>query len=96
MTPAKALKARATLMMRMPADAATWVARCQAVMERLKAKEAAVKAGVSAQEGTRVRDIAQLLEWVEAAPGATGLNRSRCDEQELGDRQGRRGHNIRP
>jgi hypothetical protein len=96
MTPAKALKARATLMMQMPADTATWVARCQAVTEQLKAKEATVKAGVSAQEGTRVGDIAQLPERVEAAPGATGLNRSGCDEQELGDRQGRRGHNIRP
>jgi hypothetical protein len=35
-------------MMRTPTDDAAWVARCQAVTERLKAKKAAVKAGTSA------------------------------------------------
>jgi hypothetical protein len=42
MTPAKALKAGATLMMWTPADDATWIARYQTAMERLKAKESAV------------------------------------------------------
>jgi hypothetical protein len=48
MTPAKALKAGTALIMRTPADAAAWVARCQAAMERLKEKDAAAKAGASA------------------------------------------------
>jgi hypothetical protein len=48
MTPAKALKAGVALMMRMPANDAAWVTRCQATMEQLKVKEAAAKAGASA------------------------------------------------
>jgi hypothetical protein len=48
MTPAKALKAGAALMMRTPADATAWVARYQSVIERLKAKESVVKTGASA------------------------------------------------
>jgi hypothetical protein len=59
MTLAKALKAGAALMMRMPADDAAWVKRCHAVMERLKAKEAIVKAGASTQEGIGVGDASQ-------------------------------------
>jgi hypothetical protein len=84
MTPAKALKASATLMMQTSADAAAWVARCQAATERLKVKEAAVKTGESAQEGAVVGDASQQLEQVEAAPGATRLDRSGGDGQELG------------
>jgi hypothetical protein len=42
MTPAKALKASAALMMRTPADAAAWVTKYLAVPEWLKVKEAAV------------------------------------------------------
>jgi hypothetical protein len=45
-------------MMRTPADDAAWVAKYQAATERLKAKEATVKAGVSAEEGTGVGDAA--------------------------------------
>jgi hypothetical protein len=48
MTPAKALKAGAALMMRTPADAAAWVTRCQDATERLKEKDATAKAGASA------------------------------------------------
>jgi hypothetical protein len=53
-------------------------------MERLKAREATVKAGASAQEGARVGDASQQPEQVEAALGATRLDRSRGDGQELG------------
>jgi hypothetical protein len=59
MTPAKALKASASLMMRMSADDVAWVARYQATTERLKVKEAAAKAGASAQEGAKIGDAAQ-------------------------------------
>jgi hypothetical protein len=37
-------------MMRTAADDATWVAKYQAVAERLRLREAAAKAGASAQE----------------------------------------------
>jgi hypothetical protein len=53
-------------------------------MERLKAKEATVVAGASAQEGARAGDAVQPSEWVEVAPGASELDRSRGDGQELG------------
>jgi hypothetical protein len=71
-------------MIRTPTDDAAWVVRCQAVTERLKAKEATIKAGASAQEGTGARDAAQQPERVEAALGATGLDRSGGDGQEPG------------
>jgi hypothetical protein len=67
MTPTKALKAGVALMMRTPANDAAWFARCQAATERLKAKEAAVKASVSTQEGAWTRDATRELEQVEAA-----------------------------
>jgi hypothetical protein len=47
MTPVKALKTRATLMMWTLADDAACVAKCQAATERLKVKEAAAKVGAS-------------------------------------------------
>jgi hypothetical protein len=75
MMPAKALKASSALMMRTPADAAAWVARCQASTERLKAKEAAVKASSSAQEGAGTRDAAHEPKRVKAAPGAARLDK---------------------
>jgi hypothetical protein len=48
MTPIKAIKSGAALMMRTATVDATWVAKYQATMERLKTKEAAAKAGASA------------------------------------------------
>jgi hypothetical protein len=77
MTPVKALKAGAALMMRTLTDDAAWVTKCQATVERLKAKEVATKAGASAQEGTRVGDAAWGPEQVEAALGSTRLDGSR-------------------
>jgi hypothetical protein len=82
MMPAKALKASAALIMLTPADDAAWVAKYQVVMERLKAKEAIIKAGAGNEGGTRVGDTAQRSESVEAAPGATGVGRSVGDGQE--------------
>jgi hypothetical protein len=49
-TPVKALKSGAALMMPTPANDAAWVTRYQATTERLRTREAAAKAGVSAQE----------------------------------------------
>jgi hypothetical protein len=74
MTPAKALKAGAALMMRTPTDDAAWVARCQATTELLKAKEAMAKAGASAQEGVGVGVAAQKPEQVKTVPGAARLD----------------------
>jgi hypothetical protein len=47
MSPVKALKSGAALIMWTPADNAAWVAKYQATTERLKTKEAAAKAGAS-------------------------------------------------
>jgi hypothetical protein len=74
MTLVKALKSGATLMMQTPADDATWVAKYQASTKRLKMKEAATKAGASAQEVARVGDAAREPESVEAAPGCARLD----------------------
>jgi hypothetical protein len=71
MTPVKALKASAGLMMQTLIDAAAWVAKCHAAMERLKAKEVAAKAGASAQEGAGVGKSTRGPEQVEAAPSGT-------------------------
>jgi hypothetical protein len=76
---AKVLKAGTALMMWTLADNAAWVTKYKAVTERLKAKEAAVKAGASAERGTGVRDAAQQSKPVEVAPGATRLCWSRGD-----------------
>jgi hypothetical protein len=70
-------------MMRTPADDAAWVAKCQAATERLKAKEATAKVVTSAQKGVGARDMAQP-KLVEAALGATRLDRPGGDGQELG------------
>jgi hypothetical protein len=59
MTPVKALKAGADLMMWTLADDATWVTKCHAATERLKAKEVAAKAGASTQEGAGVGEAAR-------------------------------------
>jgi hypothetical protein len=74
LTPVKALKCGAALMMRTPADNVAWVARYQATMERLKIKEATGKAGASAQEVARVGDAMRELEPAEAAPGGARLD----------------------
>jgi hypothetical protein len=74
MTPVKALKYGAALMMWTPADDTTWVAKYQATMERLKTKEAAAKAGASAREVARVGDATREPEPVEAAPGCARLD----------------------
>jgi hypothetical protein len=75
MTPIKALKAGAGLMMRTLADDATWVAKCHAATERLKAKEATAMVGASAQEGARIGKPAWGPKQVEAAPSGTGHDR---------------------
>jgi hypothetical protein len=72
-TPVKALRSGTTLMMRTPADDAAWVARCQAMTERLRMREAAAKAGASAQEVAGPGDAARGLEQVEVVPGGARL-----------------------
>jgi hypothetical protein len=72
-TPVKVLRSGAALMMRTPADDAAWVVRCQAVMERLRMREAAAKVGASAQEVAGPGDIAWGPEPVEAVPGGARL-----------------------
>jgi hypothetical protein len=52
--------------------------------ERLKVKEAAVKAGASAQVGAGVGDAAQEPKQVEVASGTTRLDGSEGDGQEPG------------
>jgi hypothetical protein len=74
MTPVKALKAGAGLMMRTPADDVAWVAKFHAATERLKLKEAATKAGASAQEGARVDKSTRGPEQVEVALSSTRHN----------------------
>jgi hypothetical protein len=83
-TPAKALKAGAILMMRTLADDVAWVTKFQVAMEWLKAKEAIIKAGMSAWEGTEAGDAARELERVETAPGTTKLDGSESGGHELG------------
>jgi hypothetical protein len=48
----KALRSGAALMIWPPPAAAAWVAKYQAAAERLRLREAAAKAGASAQEVT--------------------------------------------
>jgi hypothetical protein len=74
MTPVKALKSGAALIMRTPADDVAWVARYQAATEWLKPKEAATKVGVSAQEVAGVGDAMWEPEPVEAAPSGARLD----------------------
>jgi hypothetical protein len=81
LTPIKALRSGATLMMWTPADDAAWVMRCQAVTKQLMLREAAAKAGASAQEVAGPGDAARGPEPAEAVlgdarlevPGAGGL-----------------------
>jgi hypothetical protein len=74
MTPVKALKSGAALIMRMSADAAAWVTKYQATMDWLKTKDATAKAGASTQEVTKVGDVVRELEPIEAAPGGARLD----------------------
>jgi hypothetical protein len=73
-TPIKALKSGAALMMRTPADDAAWVVRYEAATERIKMKEAAAKAGASAQEVARLGDATREPEPIEAAPDDAKLD----------------------
>jgi hypothetical protein len=59
LTPAKALKASAALLMRTPTDDAAWVTKYQAVTERLKTKESTIQAGASAKEDVGAEDATQ-------------------------------------
>jgi hypothetical protein len=61
-------------MMRTPVDDVAWVTRYQAAMERLKTKEAAAKAGASAQEVAELGDATREPEPVEAARGGARLD----------------------
>jgi hypothetical protein len=74
MTPVKALKSGATLIMRTPADDVAWVTKYQATMELLKMKEAATKAGASAQEVAGVGNAVREPEPVEVALGGARLD----------------------
>jgi hypothetical protein len=56
-------------MMRTSADDAAWVTRCQATTERLRLREAAAKAGASAQEVAGPSDAVRGPEPAEAVPG---------------------------
>jgi hypothetical protein len=60
-------------MMRTPADDVAWVTRYQVATERLRTKEAATKAGASAQEVAGFGDATWEPEPIEAAPGGARL-----------------------
>jgi hypothetical protein len=74
LTPVKALKSGAALMMWMPTDDAAWVMRYQAAMEQLRMREATAKVGASAQEVAGLGDATRELEPIEAAPGGARLD----------------------
>jgi hypothetical protein len=57
-------------------------------MKQLKAKEAAAKAGASAQEDAEVGDVTREPERVETALGATRLDGSGSGGQEPGSTKG--------
>jgi hypothetical protein len=59
--------------MRTAADAAAWVAKYQATVERLKLREAAAQTGASGQEVTRSGSIVRGSRPTEAVPGDAGL-----------------------
>jgi hypothetical protein len=86
-TPIKALKSGAALMMRMPADDVAWVVRYQAAMERLRTKEAAAKAGASAQEVAGFDDATREPEPIDAAPGGARLEAHSIGGSEPGSTQ---------
>jgi hypothetical protein len=73
LTPFKALRSGAALMMRTVADAAAWVAKCQAAMERLRLREAAAKVGASTQEVTGSGVATRGSGSAEVVSGNTGL-----------------------
>jgi hypothetical protein len=73
LTPIKALRSGTAQMMRTAADDAAWVAKCQAVTERLRLREAAAKAGSSAQEVTGSGVTVRGSGPAEAVPGDAGL-----------------------
>jgi hypothetical protein len=60
-------------MMRTAADDTAWVAKYQAAAERLRLREAAAKAGASAQEVTGSGPAARESGPAEAVPGDAGL-----------------------
>jgi hypothetical protein len=60
-------------MMRTAADNAAWVAKYQGAAERLRLREAAAKAGASAQEVTGSGPVARESGPAEAVPGDAGL-----------------------
>jgi hypothetical protein len=69
----KALRSGAALMIQPPPAATAWVARYQATAERLRLREAAAKAGASAQEVTGSGPAARESGPAEAVPGDAGL-----------------------
>jgi hypothetical protein len=71
-------------MMRTPTDDATWVMRCQAATERLRLREAAAKAGASAQEVAGPGVMARGPEPAEAVPSGARLEVPRAGGLELG------------
>jgi hypothetical protein len=68
----------------MLADDVAWIARYQAVTERLKAKEFTAQACASTEVDIGARDAAQRSELVEAAPDAIGHGRFEGDGHEPG------------
>jgi hypothetical protein len=84
LTPVKALRSGAALMMRTPADDAAWVARCQAATERLRLREAPAKAGASAQEVAGPGDAVRGPEPAEVVPGDARLEVPGAGGLELG------------
>jgi hypothetical protein len=74
LTPVKALKSGAAMMMRTPTDEAAWVMRYQATTEWLRTREATAKAGASAQEVAGLGDAPRESELIEAALGGARLD----------------------
>jgi hypothetical protein len=73
LTPVKALRSGAVVIMRTAADDAAWVAKYQAAAERLKLREAATQMGASAQEVTGSGSVVRGSGPAEAVPGDVGL-----------------------
>jgi hypothetical protein len=69
----KALRSGVVVIMRTAADDAAWVAKCQAATERLRLREAAAQAGVTAQAVTGSNPTARGLGPVKAVLGDAGL-----------------------
>jgi hypothetical protein len=60
-------------MMQTTADDAAWIAKYQPIVERLRLREAAAKAGASAQEVAGSGVVVQESGPAEALPGVAGL-----------------------